>query len=83
MGIRLDMTQEEAHARLKKIGSMEKEERKRQEVWAINDPRVSHLLVGFDPSLRVRYVTAIARAIGLRIRYDDVGDVKTAQQASN
>lgn len=36
----------------KKNGSLEKEERKRQEVWTVTDPRVSHLIVGFDPDLR-------------------------------
>ena len=59
------------------------EERKRQEVWAVNDARVSHLLVGYDTEYRVRYVTAIARAGGPRIRYQDVVDVKHAQRSNN
>jgi hypothetical protein len=83
MGIRLSMGQKEAHARLKAKGNLEKEERKRQEVWALSDRRVSHLIVGFDPDYRVRYVTAIARTGGPRIRYSEVGDLKTAEQASN
>ena len=83
LGIRLSMSQKEARARIKRIGNLEKEERKRQEVWALNDRRVSHLIVGFDPDYRVRYVTAIARTGAPRIRYSEVGDIETAEQTSN
>lgn len=82
MGIALGASREAAQARLKTIGRLEKEERKRQEVWAVNDPRVSHILIGYDTDYRVRYVTAIARAGGPRIRYQEVVDVKHAQRWS-
>ena len=80
MGISLDMKHDDAVARLKSIGSLEKEQGKRQEVWALKDPRISHLLVGFDADNRVRYVTAIARTNGPRIRYQEVADLKSAQR---
>jgi hypothetical protein len=83
LGIRLSMSQKDAHARLKGKGKLEKEERKRQEVWALSDRRVSHLIVGFDADYRVRYVTAIARTVGPRIRYSEVGDLKTAEESNN
>ena len=83
MGISLEMSREAAQTRLKAIGSLEKEDRKRQEVWAIKDPRISHLLVGYDDDYRVRYVTAIARTDGPRIRYTEVADLKTAQRLNN
>jgi hypothetical protein len=83
MGVSLSMSREAALARLKAIGRLEKQERKRQEVWAVNDARVSHLLVGYDTEYRVRYVTAIARTGGPRIRYQDVVDVKHAQRSNN
>lgn len=83
MGIRLGMTKSEAHARLKKVGKLEKEQRKRQEVWTIDDRRVSHLLIGFDPEFRVRYVTAIARMGAENIRYEEVADLKRAQRTNN
>lgn len=82
MGISLGMAREAAHARLKSIGRLEKEERKRQEVWAVDDPRISHLLVGYDTDYRVRYVTAVARKGGPRIRYQEVVDVKRAQRSN-
>jgi hypothetical protein len=80
MGIVLGMSRDSAQARLKSIGNLEREERKRQEVWAIKDPRVSHLLVGYDTDYHVRYVTAIARTGGMRIRYQEVADLKHAEQ---
>jgi hypothetical protein len=81
MGVSLDMSRDAARARLESIGSLEREERKRQEVWAIKDPRISHLLIGYDADYRVRYVTAIARTDGPRIRYQEVAALKSAQRA--
>jgi hypothetical protein len=83
MGIALGMSRADARARLRTFGTLERETRKRQEVWAVKDPRVSHLLVGYDPDLRVRYVTAIARSGGPRIRYDEVAELGSAQRLSN
>ena len=83
MGIALGMSRDDAHARLKSIGTLEKEERKQQEVWALRDARISHLLVGYDDEFRVRYVTAIAREGGPRIRYQDVVNLKSAQRIEN
>jgi hypothetical protein len=82
MGVALSMSRETALARLKTLGRLEKEERKRQEVWVVNDPRISHLLVGYDTEYRVRYITAIARTGGPRIRYQEVVDVKHAERSN-
>jgi hypothetical protein len=81
MGISLEMSRDDARARLKSIGSLEKEDRKRQEVWAVKDSRISHLLVGYDADSRVRYVTAIARTDGPKIRYQEIADLKSARRA--
>jgi len=83
MGIALDMKRDDAQTRLKAIGRLEREERKRQEVWALKDQRVSHILIGYDAEYRVRYVTAIARADGPRMRYEDVANVRAAQRTHN
>src|SRR5689334_23749811 len=82
MGVALEMSRDAALARLKSIGQLEKDDRRRQEVWAIKDPRISHLLVGYDADYRVRYVTAIARADGSRMRYQEIADVKSAQSSN-
>lgn len=81
MGVALDMSRDAARARLKSIGSLEREDRKLQEVWAIKDARISHLLIGYDADHRVRYVTAIARTDGPRIRYQELADLKSAQRS--
>ncbi len=83
MGISLGMSRDDARAHLKSIGSLERETRKRQEVWTIRNDRISHLLVGYDPEFRVRYVTAIARSGGPRIRYDDVANLESARREDN
>jgi hypothetical protein len=83
MGISLEMSRDDAVARLKSIGTLQREDRKREEVWALNDSRISHLLVGYDAEYRVRYVTAIARTGGPRIRYQEVADLRSAQRTVN
>jgi len=83
MGVALEMSRDAALARLKAIGQLEKEDRRRQEVWAIKDPRISHLLVGYDADYRVRYVTAVARTDGPRMRYQEVADLKSAQRLNS
>src|ERR1041385_6351304 len=81
LGISLDMKRDQALVRLKSIGTLEREARKLQEVWAVKDARISHLLVGYDADNRVRYVTAIARTDGPRIRYHEIADPKSAQRS--
>jgi len=83
MGISIGMNQSEVRARLQSTGRLEREARKRQEVWAIKDDRISHVLVGYDPEFRVRYVTALARADGQRVRYEDVANLQGAQREEN
>jgi hypothetical protein len=83
LGLRIGMTKEEAQVRLQKIGRLQREERKRQEVWEIRDPYFSHLIVQFDKGTKqVHFVTAVARedAKRERMRYSDVGELKHARQ---
>jgi hypothetical protein len=74
LGVRLGMSREEAHARLRDIGKLEKEERRQQEVWRLDgDPSYSHLMVAYDREhASVRYVTAVANEQGRRVPYADV-----------
>jgi hypothetical protein len=84
LGVRLGMTREEAHARLKNIGQFEKEERRQQEVWRLtNDPVYSHLMVAYNKEYTsVRYITAVANEQGRRIRYADVINLGRARAES-
>lgn len=81
LGVRLGMAQKEAHLRLKQLGTLDHAARKRQEVWKVKDPRFTHLLVGFDKQGSLRYVTAVARPKGRKVRYSEVADPKTATRS--
>jgi hypothetical protein len=81
LGLRLGMGKEEAHQRLRDLGRLEKEERKQQEVWALSaDPAYSHLIVAFGKEdAAIRFVTAVAKDGGRRVRFADVIDTGKAQ----
>ena len=82
LGIRVGMSAEEARGQLKKIGRLQKEERKRHEVWEVNDPYFSHLMIQFDKAKLVHFVTAVARedAKRERMRYSDVAELEKARK---
>ena len=83
-GVSLGMSREEAHERLKQLGSLEREERKQQEVWALRDDEsYSHLILAYNKEYTsVRFLTAVAKDGGRPVRYADVLDVKKARLAT-
>ena len=85
LGIRIGMSKEDTIKRLQEIGKLDREERKQQEIWTLNDdPHYSHLIVAFDKEKQgVRYITAKARENGTRLRYSDVMDTGKAQLTSS
>lgn len=85
LGIRAGMPKAEVKKRLEELGKLERDERKRQEVWKIEHERFSHLVVGFDEKETLRYVTAVAREDkeAKRMAYEEVGDLKKARQAGD
>jgi hypothetical protein len=85
LGLRLSVTEENTHERLKAIGKLVRTEEKRQEVWQIRDEKFSHLIVGFNKIGKLRYVTAVAREDkdATRVPYDQIGDLKQARQAGD
>ena len=78
-GVTVGMPKEEVHAKLSAVGTMSREERKRQEVWTVKDPRFEGALVGYDENWNVRYITAVARANGEAVRFADVIDLSKAE----
>ena len=84
LGVRLGMSREEAHARLQKMGKLEKEERRQQEVWRLDgDPSYTHLMVAYDKEhASVRYVTAVANEQGRRVPYAEVMNLDGAHLES-
>jgi hypothetical protein len=81
LGVSLGMSRDEAHARLQKLGRLEREERRQQEVWRLEgDPSYTHLMVAYDKEgASVRYVTAVANEQGRRVAYAEVVNVGGAR----
>jgi hypothetical protein len=82
LGVRLGAGRDETTRHLGEIGSLEKEERKQQEVWALRDhPSYSHLIVSYDKEYKgVRFVTAVAKEGGRPVRYEEVLNTGKAQR---
>jgi hypothetical protein len=82
-GIRLDMPRDAVRSTLANVATLEREERKRQEVWTLtNDPRFASLIIGYTSDWNVRFVTAVAKPDGVAVPYEQVLDVAAAQHAS-
>ena len=83
LGIRLGMKNTVVYEQLNKIGRKERDERKRQEVWILNnDPHFSHIIFGFDTDMKISYVTAIARKDKdtQRVRFTEIGNLKQVKE---
>ena len=78
-GIRLDMPRDTVRTTLATIAKLEREERRRHEVWTlVSDPRFASLIIGYTPEWNVRFVTAVAKPDGVAVPYDQVLDVAAA-----
>lgn len=79
LGIRLGMPRDTVRSSLASTARLEREERRRHEVWTVNDhPSYASLIIGYTPEWNVRFVTAVARPDGTPIRYDEVLDTAAA-----
>lgn len=83
LGIRPGMRESAARAQLQSVGDLARKEAKRQEVWTLHDdPRFRALIVGFDAENHVRFVTAVAKPDGQRMRFADVADATKAEKGA-
>jgi len=81
LGLRLGMSYDQAHSRLKEIGQFKSED-EGQQVWILShDQRYQYAIVGFDRSRHVRYITVLARPEGRPVSYSDVGDLANATRS--
>ena len=61
-GIRLGMSRDEVRSSLATTARLEREERRRHEIWTLNgDPRFASLIIGYTKEWNVRFVTAVAK----------------------
>lgn len=83
LGISLGMNKDDAVRQLNQISKFENAEGKSGELWRLNnDPRFSHLAVGFDKENKVRYVTALVdkATVKERVRFSSIGDLTAAKK---
>jgi hypothetical protein len=86
-GLRLGMSEEAVHKRMRRIATQQKEEREEeedgeQEVWILKkDSRYNYLLTKFSREHRLILVTAVAHPN--RVRYSDLGETKDATVATD
>jgi len=86
-GLKIGMSEESVHKKLKKIATQQKEEKEKeeegeQEVWSLKkDDRFDYILTRFNREHRLTLITVVARPN--RVRYSDVADTKEATVASD
>lgn len=79
LGVRLGMSRDSVRSSLAATARLEREERRRHEVWTVNDdPRFASLIIGYTPEWNVRFVTAVAKPDGLPVPYAAVIDLARA-----
>ena len=83
LGIRLGMSEEDAHRRLVRVGkpSTAEVESDLDQVWTLRDRRYGSLLLHLDRDGRVEWLTAYARPGARSLRYCDVADTSLAHHA--
>jgi hypothetical protein len=80
LGVKVGQPKEQARTALDAIGDFTRAERKRQELWSVDDARFESAILGFDEAGALRFVTAVARPAGKqRMRFKDVGDLRHAK----
>ncbi|HEX6097405.1 MAG TPA: hypothetical protein VF432_13840 [Thermoanaerobaculia bacterium] len=78
-GVRLGMSRDEVRSGLATTARLEREERRRHEVWTLaGDARFASLIVGYTKEWKVRFVTAVAKPDGAAVGYGDVLDLTAA-----
>jgi hypothetical protein len=86
-GLRLGISEQAAHKRLRKIATQQKEEREEeeggeQEVWILKgDAKFKYLLTRFDREHRLILITAVAQP--QRVRYADIASLDDATKATD
>ena len=86
-GLRIGMSEESVHKRMRKIARQEKEEREEeeegeQEVWVLKkDLRYHYILTKFSRDHRLILVTVMTHPN--QVKYADLGDLKSATLATD
>lgn len=85
LGLRIGMTEQAAHKRLRKIATQERRKRKKdgeQEIWILkNDSRFEYLLTRFNREHQLTLIMVVAHPN--RIKYTDIATVNEATVATD
>lgn len=81
LGVYPGMHADTAREHLQKTGSLQRKERKRQEVWSVRDERFDGIIIGLDSEERVRFITAVVRPEA-GLRYAAIADLAQAEHES-
>ena len=80
LGVRLGMSRDEVRSGLAAVARLEREERRRHEIWTIHDDtRFASLIIGYTKEWNVRFVTAVAKPGGAAVRYEEVLNLAAAK----
>jgi hypothetical protein len=84
LGVRLGMTEQQAHRVLQGLGREEGvASKKGKELWEVNHPRIAQVAIKVSRRGDIEWVTAFARRDVRRLRYSDVGDLQKARIAGS
>jgi hypothetical protein len=82
LGVSIGMSFDDAQKHLANAGKPTKDESGPQgakQIWQLDHPRFSYLIVSYDDEQKVAWLTAFAKKTGKPMRYRDVGNLQEAR----
>ena len=82
LGVSIGMSSDDAMKHLFDVGKPTKDEsgpHGAKQIWQLDHPRFSYLIVSYDGDQKVAWLTAFVKKTGKPMRYRDVGNLKDAR----
>jgi hypothetical protein len=83
LGLYPGMSDSDAQHRLEKLGEVVRGQDMAKQTWRLRDPRYGYLVLRYDESWRIHWITVFAREAGRRVRYRDLGDLSLAKHTGH
>jgi len=81
LGLRLGMDDRQVRERLARNGKLLTKAESPKQTWGVRDRRYESVVIRFDSKWHLQWVTAFARPKGSKVRYRDIGDLRTAHRS--
>jgi len=81
LGLRLGMDDREVRARLTKLGKPITKLDSPKQTWSLRDRRYETVVLRFGSDWHLQWMTVFARPKGTKVRYRDIGDLKSAHRS--